>query len=122
MELKELLGKTLTESTGKAGDHEIIFKTTDGKTYKMYHSQDCCESVRVEDVCGDMADLVGSPITQADEETNREKDPDSYKREYLPESMTWTFYRLATAKGQVVIRWLGESTGYYSERVQFTEI
>jgi len=122
MELKELLGKTLTEATGKNGDDEIIFKTAEGKTYKMYHSQDCCESVRVEDICGDMADLVGSPITQADEETNREKDPDGYKREYPPESMTWTFYRLATAKGQVVIRWLGESNGYYSEGVDFEEV
>lgn len=121
MELKELLGKTLTESIGKKGGNEIIFKTTEGKTYKMYHSQDCCESVRVEDICGEMSDLVGSPITQADEETN-DKDPEGYKRENPPESMTWTFYRLATAKGQVVIRWLGESNGYYSERVDFAEV
>lgn len=119
MELKELLGKTLTEATGKNGDSEIIFKTSEGKTYKMYHSQDCCESVQVEDICGDMADLVGSPITQAEEASN---EPDPGKPGEYAESWTWTFYRLATAKGQVVIRWLGESNGYYSECVDFEEV
>ena len=122
MELNELLGKTLTACEGKVGGDEIIFTLTDGKKYKLYHQQDCCEGVSVEDICGELSDLVGSPITQADEETNSEKDPEGYKREYPPESMTWTFYRLATAKGQVVIRWLGESNGYYSEGVDFEEV
>lgn len=119
--IKELLGKTLAEVVAKRHDEEIIFKTTEGKAYKMYHMQDCCESVVVEDICGELFDLIGSPIIQADEETSN-YDPTDYKREYPPDSLTWTFYRLATAKGQVVIRWLGESNGYYSECVDFEEI
>lgn len=122
MELKELLGKTMAGVEGSKGGEEVIFTATDGRKYKLYHSQDCCESVIVEDICGELSDLVGSPITQADEETNSEKDPDGYKRSYSAESMTWTFYRLATAKGQVVIRWLGESNGYYSESVSLVEL
>lgn len=121
MEFKKLLGKTLASCEGKIGDEQMIFTTKKGKKYLLLHHQDCCESVSINDICGDLNDLVNSPIIQADEETS-DKDPKDFKRKYPPESMTWTFYRLATKKGQVVIRWLGESNGYYSEKVDFEEV
>jgi len=120
MNINFLLGKTLSSATGRKGDDEIVFELTNGERYKMFHSQDCCESVSVEDICGDLQDLVGSPITQAEESTS-DTNPADVKLT-CQDSFTWTFYRLATAKGQVVIRWYGESNGYYSESVDFAKI
>ena len=119
MKISKLLGKTLTKVSINDEKDEIHFTDTDGVEYKMYHSQDCCESVTVEDIEGDLQDLVGSPITQAEESTNSE---DTFGKIEYPDSFTWTFYKLATVKGYVTIRWLGESNGYYSESVDFVEV
>lgn len=111
-EFADLVGKTIVEiKGGKAGDDEIIFICDGGEKYQMYHNQDCCESVSVEDVCGDFADVIGLPILLAEE---REQDDEN-----ASESGTWTFYELATNKGRVTIRWYGCSNGYYSESVDF---
>ena len=109
-----LKGKTLSSISGEVGYGEIVFVTTEGETYRMYHEQDCCESVSVEDIVGDLQDLVGSEILIA-EEVEGESPVDF--EEY--ESHTWTFYKFATRKGYVDIRWLGSSNGYYSEGVSF---
>lgn len=110
--IEALLGKTFTEIKGGAGDDEIHF--IGDESFTMTHFQDCCESVNVEDVCGDMADLIGEPITFAECVTNADDPPN---HEYYDDSWTWTFYKLGTAKGSVTIRWLGQSNGYYSEDV-----
>lgn len=111
---EDLFGKTLVSVKGCVGDDEIVFTTEKGEEFKMYHAQDCCEDVRVEDICGDLEDLVGVPILCAYEESNYEGPVPEYA-----ESYTWTFYVLATEKGRVTIRRLGESNGYYSESVDF---
>lgn len=116
-ELKDLLGKTMTSVENK-GD-ELVFTTTEGKSFKLYHSQNCCESVSIESVVGDLADLVGEPLLVAEESCG--ETPADYKFEYEPESYTWTFYKFATRKGYVDVRWLGESNGYYGEGVDFAE-
>lgn len=110
-----LKGKTFLSVTMSEGKDEINF-VNDLEHYQLAHEQCCCESVRVEDICGDLQDLVGSEILGAEESTNQDNPP-----EYC-ESFTWTFYRIHTAKGSVVIRWLGESNGYYSEDVQLRKI
>jgi len=120
-EFSELLGKTLTEVAVAEGNDKITFRTKEGDVYDMYHSQDCCESVSIEDVVGDWADLIGSPITLAEEstDTNSPKTETYGESSYVDESSTWTFYKLATIKGYVDIRWYGSSNGYYSEGVSF---
>lgn len=110
-----LEGLTLQTITGlRRGSGEVIFATTCGRRFRMYHSQDCCESVEIEDVCGDEEDLIGLPISIAEERTMQ--GPSRY------ESSTWTFYELGTNRGTVTIRWLGTSNGYYGEGVSFEEL
>ncbi len=124
MEFRELIGKTFTSINGAAkGSEAIYFTCADAKRYKMYHDQDCCERVAVEDVCGDISDLIGSPILKASEDTS-DKNPDNVSAEITDvqdDSYTWTFYNIATAKGHVTLRWYGESNGYYSESVEIEE-
>lgn len=131
-EVTELKGKTIIDIVNN--DDELLFTCTDGSKYKMYHSQDCCESVSIEDINGDLQDLIGSEILLAEEVNNDEfvkTFEDSFTEgdskwnkqdkegNYEPESCTWTFYKFATIKGYVDIRWFGESNGYYSESVDF---
>jgi hypothetical protein len=114
----DLKGKTLINAENIA-NRELIFTLDDGSKCKLYHDQKCCESVFIEDIIGDLDDIIGSPILMAEEVTGQDTPEDS-KIDFQLDSFTWTFYKLATLKGYVTIRWYGESTGYYSERVNFT--
>lgn len=113
-----LLGKTILALEGCEVGSESITLKTDSGTFRLYHEQDCCESVNVNDIIGDSTDIVGSPLLIAYEEANA----DGPKENDYDESHTWTFYRLATIKGSITLRWYGTSNGYYSESVQFVEI
>lgn len=116
VEFKELIGKTLTKI--EVAYDEMLFHTDDGHIYKMFHVQDCCEMVTIDDICGNLDDLIGSPIIRASEDKN----DDTPKENTDPESFTWTFYNIATKKGHVTIKWYGTSNGVYSESVDFCEI
>lgn len=121
--IEELLGKTLVDIQGaEEGSEEIYFICYDGTKYKMYHEQDCCEYVGVEDICGDIDCLLNTPITMAEDISNECFDMGPSDRMGYDESYTWTWYKLATVKGYVTIRWYGTSNGYYSESVDFLRI
>jgi hypothetical protein len=110
-EFKELLGRSLCRVT--ADDAELILYLSDTNYVRFSHHQDCCEHVYIEDICGDLDDLVGAPLVEAEEVSNYDAGP---LGEY-DESHTWTFYRFRTRKGSVTVRWYGTSNGYYSESV-----
>jgi hypothetical protein len=107
--IKDMLGRSFNSISVGPDNEDIIFEDDDG-IFTIYHENDCCEQVRVEDITGNLVDLVDSPILMAEESTS--------EGEHDYGSSTWTFYKLATIKGYVDIRWLGESSGYYSESVQ----
>lgn len=116
-----LQGQTLKSVVVSDDKERVDIETDTGKKYRLYHSQNCCENVSVEDVCGDLSDLIGSPLLVA-EEVESDKTPEGFIHDYEPESQTWTFYKLDTEKGGVTIRWFGSSNGYYSESVSFAEV
>ena len=111
-----LLGKTITKIEGlEKGGERVILTTSDGREYLWYHEQECCENVTIEDVCGDPADLLDRPLVMAEEVAGETGETDYG-------SFTWTFYKLATTRGSVTVRWYGASNGCYSETVNFGEI
>ncbi len=112
--MAQMLGKTFVQVTGSVGDGEMTFVTAQGERFMFAHSQDCCERVDINDIVGDLQDLCGSPMLLA-EEVHGETPVDFDEGDH--ESVTWTFYKFATRKGYVDVRWLGESNGYYSEGV-----
>lgn len=118
-EMKDLIGNTFAK-VEKINDDEIRFTTERGDRYAFYHYQDCCETVVVKDIVGDLDDLVGAPILEAEEIS---KSGDGYGLSDEEESWgisgthTWTFYKFGTIKGHVNISWHGSSNGYYSESV-----
>ncbi|UNY40412.1 hypothetical protein KLEP7_gp120 [Pseudaeromonas phage vB_PpeM_ KLEP7] len=108
-----LVGETIVDIVGLSQySDEIVFVCESGKRVKMYHEQDCCESVSLEDFNGDISDLIGAVVISAEERTKRgNMDEDDY------ESVTYTFYDIQTNKGSLWLRWCGSSNGYYSESV-----
>lgn len=126
-QISELIGKKLTNVVNlETGSDEVIFHCEDGASFKMLHNQDCCESVSVDDVVGDVSDLIGAIVLDAREESNDDqpksetsKWADGTEHTYTDESATWTFYVIQTDKGAVTIKWYGTSNGYYSEGVDF---
>lgn len=120
VELDTLKGETLESIDGlEVGSECAVFKTVSGRTIRMLHYQDCCEEVTIEDIAGEVSDLIGSEILLAEEVS---QDPPKVERSYEPGSETWTFYKLATTKGYVTIRWYGSSNGFYSEEVTIEEV
>lgn len=114
-----LVGKTLSAvNVGKDKEY-MEFVTVDGEKYYSYHYPDCCESVEIVDIIGDLSDLIGQPLIVSEERNNKGYDKQidrEYDEEYL-----WTFYEFATIKGSVTVRWLGQSNGYYSVSVSFID-
>lgn len=117
--LNEMIGLIFDRVHVNNDKTELTFEN-DNVTYIFYHENDCCESVSIEDICGDLSDLENSPLMQISESTSN-TNPDNFTKKYQ-DYFTWTFYKFATIKGYVDVRWYGESNGYYSEAVNLKKI
>ena len=121
MRFESLVGHTIHRIEGAKEDSEEVTIFASGVLVTLNHHQDCCESVYVSQVDGDVRDLIGEEVRLAEEVQSgscESSGTDEYGRPRCGhESCTWTFYKLRTHKGDVTIRWLGTSNGYYSESV-----
>jgi len=126
-----LVGLTLTEVNATVGDTEVFLLSADGRLFRMHNFESDCGNdvdVQLDDICGELSDIIGEPIVQAEMSNNDRQtihellETGVVKGKSDDENFTWTFYRITTIKGQVVLRWYGRSNGYYSEEVQLTEI
>jgi hypothetical protein len=112
--LRSMVGRVFVRVDGSVGAGDMLFVDQNGERFVFSHYQDCCESVTINDIVGDLGDLVGEPLLVAEQVEGTI--PADFDDEYM-DSYTFTFYKFATRKGYVDVRWLGESNGYYSERV-----
>jgi len=123
--ISEMVGQTFVK-VEHAVDEFLRFQTADGIIYEFYHNQDCCENVSIEDINGDLTDLEMSPLLLAEESESSSYDgadnPAHPPKDKYDDSYTWTFYKFATIKGYVDVRWYGSSNGYYSESVSLRKI
>lgn len=117
MEFRDLMikGKTMKSvylDKNSFENEAIVFVTTKGTTYVLTHITDCSESVVIESIDGDLEDLIGEPLVMAEEAYQKEEE-DEEDDEWT--SSTWSFYKFATIKGYVTVRFFGQSNGWYSE-------
>ena len=118
--IEALLGQVLVKAEkieagdGRRDNDQLVFWLADGRVYMFTHDQHCCEHVYIESIVGDLDDLVGAPLLMAEEVVS---EPEIKDREACDDGETWTFYKFATLKGYVDVRWIGSSNGYYSESV-----
>jgi hypothetical protein len=68
-----LIGKTFsrvyTSINWNGEKAELIFEKENGDKCIFYHDQDCCESVTIKEIVGELSDLENSPILKAEEFT-----------------------------------------------------
>ena len=106
-QFSDMIGKVFTSVV--ATEDKLTFENDDEK-FVFEHYQDCCETVEIKDIVGDLKDLQDTPILFA--EMTWKAAIDEYSDSY-----TWSFYKFRTICGDVTVAWHGESNGYYSETV-----
>lgn len=105
----------------KYGSIHTIVIVCDDCAFETSHSQDCCETVGVHDIIGDLNSLIGKRVINCEIVESQDWPDDVEKDEYV-DSFTWTTQIIQTKNTEVKIRWRGESNGWYSEGIYFRRI
>lgn len=122
-QIKQLEGQTFICVDGcERYSYAVFFHSVDGGVFCMHSGEDdgCEEAVWLEEVHGDVEDLVGVPILKAYADTVHWNM--FLNQNTRQSSLRATFYRLSTIKGTVTFRWLGTSNGFYAEEVTVEKV
>lgn len=106
--IAQLKGMTITAVVYKEVNESLLIHLNT-HVLEMIHHQDCCETVYLADVVGSFEDLIGYPLLEVSESFVDISTEDM--------SSTASYYNFRTIKASVQLRWVGESSGYYSETV-----
>ncbi len=112
-----LLNKQIKKINLESDRIEFILKDK-GKLI-AHHCQDCCEYVHIEQINGDLINIINKDITSITNEFGFDTPKTVKIPEWPPESITWTSLKIGSELGVVEFLWRGESNGYYSESVDF---
>lgn len=96
--------------------------------FRFFHNRDCCESVTIVSVEGDLAKVLYAEVLEATQDADNsgvgwrpewgEKPADCY----TDESVTRTVFTFHTKDATLRVVWIGTSNGYYSESVDMEEL
>jgi hypothetical protein len=119
-ELEAIIGETVTgidffNDPYRRLPKEVLITMKSGKQLRLYHDQDCCETVELVSIDGDICKLIGKPILS----TELGVDEDYDGPEIGDDSGTETKITLRCDDETVIMRWIGESNGYYGEQLDF---
>lgn len=110
VEWEWLVGKTCSHIIKLNDRKGLEFHVNGCGVFRLKHLQECCEQVLLDDICGDLTDLIESQIHRAELTVN------------IDNRGTWSFYNIATMKGHVTLRFCGTSNGCYSTTVNFYKL
>lgn len=125
-DINEMIGKTIVKIVN-VNDDCLYFYLENGDYYMFLHKDDddCHGDVRIESICGSLHNILNSPLTvaKATYSCGLTDDIDNFLPDWKQETCTWSFYKFATDKGCITVRWFGTSTNYEcSEKVTCVKV
>lgn len=108
----DIIGKEVIKFYSSNDEDDMIFECSDGSKYKLYHEQDCCETVNFIERKSTFLEV---PFTIF----SINYDMDSKETE--DGSETDTYVTIQTDIGDMALFWHGESNGYYGESVELAK-
>ena len=105
--IENIVGRTISTVRLSTDGDELFLFFEGGGMAKLYHCQDCCESVVLEtNSLEELSPLEGQTVLTAEEVV------DYHTTEYGDQQ--YTFYNIQGNQSNANLRWYGESNGYYS--------